>query len=450
MKLSEVKKPIIKTSLPGPNSKKLLKIKEKSVPKGIFNVVPIIIKRGAGAVVEDIDGNVLLDFAGGIGVLNIGYSHPEVVEAVKKQAEKFFHSSINILPYESYIKLAEKLNEITPGDFKKKTMFANSGAEAIENAVKIARKYTKKTDIISFEGAFHGRTSLTMALNSRIKPYGFGFGPFPAGIYKIPFANCYRCAYGLKRESCNLRCAERLEEILYSVTTADNVAAVLMEPIQGEGGFNVPPDDFVTRIKEICVKNNILLIADEVQSGICRSGKMFASEYWKVTPDIICTAKSIAGGLPLSTITAKEEIIESPQVSGIGGTFCGNPLSCVSALKVLEIMERDKLAERANVIGQKIRNSFNKMKDKYSLIGDVRGRGAMVAMELVKDRDSKEPAKEETNKIVQEAYQNGVILIKAGLYDNVIRILLPLVINDDQLEEGLKIIEKSVEKVANF
>jgi len=449
MNISSIERTQIKTAIPGPKSKKLLELKEKVVPRGLFNVVPTIINRASGIVVEDIDGNLLFDFAGGIGVLNIGYSHPEVVEAVKEQAEKFFHSSINVLPYESYIKLAEKLNNITPGNFKKKTMFFNSGAEAVENAVKIARKYTKKVDIIAFEGGYHGRTNLTMALNSRVKPYGFGFGPFPSGIHKIPFANCYRCAYGLKRETCDLRCAERLEEILYSVTTADNVAAVILEPIQGEAGFIVPPDEFIQRVREICNKNNILLIADEVQSGIGRSGKIFASEYWHGVPDIITTAKSLAGGLPLSAVTAREDIFESSQVGGIGGTFCGNPLACVSALKVLEIIERDKLAERANQIGEKAKISFNKLKEKYNLVGDVRGRGAMVAMEFVKDRNTKEPAKEETNKIISTAYQNGLVLMKAGVYDNVIRLLVPLIIKDGQLKEGLKIIEASVAKVSS-
>ena len=275
--INDIKKPQMKTKIPGPKSKVLLQLKEKYVPKGVFNTVPIFIKRGDGAVIEDVDENILLDFAGGIGVLNIGYSNPEVVEVVKEQAEKFFHSSINVVLYESYIQLAKNLCEITPGSFKKKVMFANSGAEAVENAIKIARKYTKKTDIICFEGAFHGRTLLTMTLTSKVKPYSFGFGPFAPGIHKIPFAHCYRCSYGLERSSCNLRCAERLNEIFYSIVSAENVAAVILEPIQGEGGFILPPDEFVNRLKEICKKNNILLIADEIQTGFCRTGKTFAS-----------------------------------------------------------------------------------------------------------------------------------------------------------------------------
>ncbi|HEB31687.1 MAG TPA: aspartate aminotransferase family protein, partial [Spirochaetes bacterium] len=302
--LRNIKKPELKTAIPGPESKKLLKLKDRYVPKGIFVTVPAFIKRAEGAVIEDIDGNIMLDFAGGIGSLNIGYSHPEVVETVKRQAEKFFHSSINVLLYESYIQLAKVLAEITPGNFDKKTMFVNSGAEAVENAVKIARRYTGKTDIVCFEGGFHGRTLLAMSLTSKVKPYSFGFGPFAPGIHKLPFAYCYRCSYGLEPDGCNFRCAERLIEIFESVVSAENVAAVILEPVQGEGGFILPPDEFITRIRNICDRNNVLLISDEVQTGFCRTGKMFASGYWEVEPDIITTAKSISGGLPLSAVTA--------------------------------------------------------------------------------------------------------------------------------------------------
>jgi len=445
--ISNIEKPEMKTEIPGPKSKELLKIKENHVPKGVFNTVPTFIKRGEGAVIEDVDGNILLDFAGGIGVLNIGYSHPEVVEVVKKQVENFFHSSINVVLYESYIQLAKKLCEITPGNYKKKNMFVNSGAEAVENAIKIARKHTKKTDIICFEGAYHGRTLLTMSLTSKIKPYSFGFGPFAPGIHKIPYAYCYRCSYGLKKKTCNLRCAKRLEEIFASVVDAENVAAIVIEPIQGEGGFIVPPDKFISKIKNICEKNNILLIADEIQTGFCRTGKMFASEYWEIVPDIITTAKSVAGGLPLSAVTAREEIIEASHIGGIGGTFCGNPLACAAGLKVIEIMERDNFAKKAQRIGEIIQSRFNAMKEKYSMIGDVRGRGAMMAIELIKDCKNKVPAKEETKTVIKEAYKNGLILLSSGLYGNVIRILVPLVVTEEQLSAGLDIIEKAVEKL---
>lgn len=440
--LRNYKNPVIKTDIPGPKSKILLELDKKYVPKAIYNIVPSFIKRAEGAVIEDCDGNIFIDFGAGISVVNIGYSNPEVIEAVKKQVEKYFHTAFNIMKYESYVNVAKKLAEISPGDYKKKTIFVNSGAEAIENAIKVARGYMNKSDIISFEGAFHGRTLLTASLNGRIDPFGLGFGPFAPGIHKIPFASCYRCVYGLKKENCNFRCAERLNEILSTLTNPRNVAAVILEPIQGTGGFIVPPDEFIFRIKKICERNNILLIADEVQSGFCRSGKMFASEYWNVVPDIIATAKSIAGGLPLGAVIAKAEIMDSIQASGLGGTFGGNPLSCVAAEKVIEIMERDNFAEKSNSIGSIVLSRFEKMKEKYSIIGDIRGRGSMIGMELVKDRITKEPAANEVKQILKEAYENGVILLSSGPYKNIIRISPPLVITEEQLNSGLEIIEK--------
>jgi len=446
-KLSDYKNPVIKTAIPGPKSKKYFELNEKYVPKAIYNVIPTFTKRAEGAVIEDCDGNIFIDLGAGISVVNIGYSNPEVVEAVKKQAEKFFHTAFNVMKYESYVNLAKKLAEISPGDYEKKTIFVNSGAEAIENAVKVARGYTKKTDIISFEGAFHGRTLLTSSLNGRVNPFGMGFGPFAPGIHKIPFASCYRCVYGLKKENCNFRCAERLNEILSTLTNPENVAAVILEPIQGTGGFIVPPDEFIYRIKKICEKNNILLIADEVQSGFCRSGKMFASEYWNVTPDIIATAKSIAGGLPLGAVIAKAEIMNSIQISGLGGTFGGNPLSCVAAEKVIEIMERDNYAEKSNAIGKIIISRFEKMREKYSVVGDIRGRGSMIGLELVKDRETKEPATNEVKQIMKEAYENGVILLSSGPNKNIIRISPPLVITEEQLDSGLEVIEKIFYKI---
>jgi len=446
--LRDMEKPIIKTEVPGPNARKLLQISEKYLPKALHNANPNFIKRGEGALIEDVYGNILLDFVGGIGVLSIGYSQPEVVEAVKDQAEKYFHTCSSVIFHEPYVQLAKKMSEITPGDFDKKSMFVNSGAEAVENAIKIARRYTNKTDVICFEGAFHGRTLMTMTLTSKVKPYSFNFGPFAPGIHKIPFADCYRCSYGLEKSSCNLRCAERLNEIFSSVTSAENVAAVILEPIQGEGGFILPPDEFITRIREICSKNNIVLIADEVQTGFCRTGKMFACEYWDVVPDIITSAKSLSGGIPLGAVTGRKDIMDAVNAGSLGTTFGGNPLACVSALKVIEIMQRDNFSEKAIKIGKIISDKFNNLKEKYPIIGNVRGRGAMLAIELVKDRKTKEPAKEETDKIINEAYKNGLILFSAGLYGNVIRILVPLVINENQLKAGLDRIEKAIEKVS--
>ena len=445
--LRNVKRPLVRTQVPGPEAKKLLELRERYVPKGVFLTVPTFIKRGEGAVFEDVDGNIFIDFAGGIGVLNIGYSHPEVVAVVKHQAEQFFHSSINVVLYESYVQLAKKLSEITPGSFEKKTFFVNSGAEAVENAVKIARRHTKKTDIVCFEGAFHGRTLLTMALTSKVKPYSFGFGPFPPGIHKLPYAYCYRCAYGLVWPGCGLRCAERLNEIFDSVASPDDIAAVIVEPVLGEGGFVVPPDGFIGKIGSICSKHSILLIADEVQTGFYRTGKMFASHYWDAAPDIVTAAKSISGGLPLGAVTARKEIIESSQVGGVGGTYGGNPLSCAAALKVIDIMEREGFGARANEVGRVVLERFKSMAEKYPIIGDVRGRGAMCAIELVKDRAGKAPAADETKELLKTVYAEGLALLNAGLHGNIVRMLAPLVITDDQLSAGLDILERAIERI---
>ncbi|HOE58090.1 MAG TPA: 4-aminobutyrate--2-oxoglutarate transaminase, partial [Bacillota bacterium] len=438
------KRPHMITTIPGPKAQVLLKLRERYVPKGVSLNIPTFINQGQGALVEDVDGNILLDFAGGIGVQNIGYSHPEIIEVIKSQAEKYLHSSINVISYDSYIYLAEKMDQIIPGDSQKKTMFANSGAESVENAIKIARRYTKKTDIIAFEGAFHGRTLLTMSLTSKVKPYKYGFTPLVGGIHKVPYAYCYRCEYGLKQENCGIQCAEKLEQILETVLDPEDVAALIMEPIQGEGGFVVPPDEFVSRVKKICEKNNILFIADEIQTGFCRTGKMFASDYWSIEPDIVTTAKSLAAGLPLSAVTARKEIMEAPQAGGIGGTFSGNPLACAAAIKVIEVMLKEDFAGKAQKIGEICMKRFMEMKEKYSLIGDVRGKGAMVAIELVKDRMTKKPAKEETEKILNEAYQKGLILLSAGMFGNVIRILVPLVVTEEQLNSGMDILEEAI------
>lgn len=446
LELNEIK---IVTEIPGPKSKELLKIREKNVPAGVSGQCTAFIKRGQGAMFEDVDGNVFLDFAGGIGVLNIGYCHPEVVEVVKEQAEKYFHTSINVVLYEQYIKLAEKLNSLVPGNFEKKTMFVNSGAEADENAVKIARKYTGRSEIICFTGAFHGRTLLTMTMTSKVKPYKLGFGPYAPGVHKVPFPYCYRCPHGLEKESCKLHCAKQLEDFFLEQVAPEDIAAFIIEPLQGEGGFILPPDEYIVKLRSLCDKYGILLICDEVQSGYCRTGKMFASSYWEqfgVYADIITSAKSIAAGLPLSAVTARAEIMDSAQAGGIGGTYCGNPIATTAALKVIEILERDNFEEKACHIGALTLARLNEMKEKYSIIGDVRGRGAMLAIELVKDRATKEPAKEETNKIIEECGQKGLILLNCGVRGNNIRFLMPLVITDEQLMMGLDILEGVIAK----
>jgi len=438
--------PQMRTAIPGPKSQAIQATREKNVVKAVSISNTACIVRGEGAVVEDVDGNIMLDFAGGIGVLNMGYSNPEVVQAVKDQADKFFHTMIMSLNYESYISLAEKMNQIVPIDGPVKTMFINSGAEADENAVKIAKTYTKKTDILCFEGAFHGRTSLTMALTSKSKPYKFGFGPFPAGIHRIPYAYCYRCPYGLEYGSCKMRCAERLEEVLHTVVDPDELACVIIEPVLGEGGFVSAPKEFMIALRQICDKYNIVMIADEVQSGFCRTGKMFAMEHYPVKPDIITYAKSIAAGLPLSGLSGKAAIMDAPMVGGLGGTYAGNPLSCVAALKVIEIMQRDNYAQKSVEVGAFLVEGLKKIQKKHPIIGDIRALGGMVAIELVKDPVTKTPAKDETGAIVKECMQNGLNILSTGILGNNIRVLCPLVITNEQMEAALNILEKAIAK----
>ena len=441
--------PKIVTPIPGPNAQELLKVREKNVPTGVSGHVPTFIKRGEGAMFEDVDGNVLMDWVGGIGVLNIGYSHPEVIEAVKEQVEKYFHTSINVVSYEPYVRLAEKLNSIIPGDFEKKTMFVNSGAEAVENAVKIARKYTKRTDVVAFTGGFHGRTLLTMSLTSKVKPYKFELGVSAPGVYRAEFPYVYRRPDGIAEEDAVKHYVDKLERFFLEYVSPETVAAVIIEPIQGEGGFVVAPDEYIKELRRICDKYKILLIADEVQSGYCRTGRMFATEYWAdmgVYADIVVSAKSLAGGMPLSAVTAGSEIMEAPHVGGIGGTYCGNPVAAAAALKIIEIMERDNFAEKSRHIAEISMARFNAMKEKFEVIGDVRGRGAMMALEIVKDKKTKEPDKELTGKIIQECWKNGLVTMSAGLYGNNIRFLMPLVITDEQLNVGLGILENAISK----
>jgi 4-aminobutyrate aminotransferase / (S)-3-amino-2-methylpropionate transaminase / 5-aminovalerate transaminase len=439
--------PRMRTANPGPKSQAIQARREKNVARGISIGNMACVVRGEGAMVEDVDGNIMLDFAGGIGVLNMGYSNPEVVQAVKDQADKFFHTMIMALNYESYIELAEKMNELVPIDGPAKTIFINSGAEADENAVKIAKTYTKKTDVLCFEGAFHGRTTLTMALTSKIKPYKFGFGPFPPGIHRIPYPYCYRCPYGLEKPSCKFHCASRLEDVLHSVVDPEELACVIIEPVLGEGGFVSAPPEYMIELRKVCDKYNIVMIADEVQSGFCRTGKMFAMNYYPVKPDIITFAKSIAAGLPLSGVSGKAAIMDAPMPGGLGGTYAGNPLSCAAALKVIEIMKRDNYAQKSLDVGAFLVDGLKKMQKKHPIIGDIRALGGMIAIELVKDPVTKAPAKDETGAIVKECMQNGLNILSTGILGNNIRVLCPLVITNDQMTAALDILEKAIAKV---
>ena len=427
--------------------RELLELRNKHIPQGPFNVTTAFIKEARGAKLIDVDGRELIDFAGGIGVVNVGHCHPKVVEAIKDQAEKFIHTCFHVAMYEPYLELAKRLNELTPGDFPKMTMFANSGAEAVENAVKIARYATNKAGVICFDNAFHGRTLLTMSLTSKVKPYKLGFGPFAPEIYRMPFAYCYRCTFGLKYPDCDLACASYLEHFFISYVAPENTAAVVAEPIQGEGGFITPPPGYFQKLYEICKKYDVLLIIDEVQSAMGRTGTLFAIEHWGIEPDIITTAKSLAAGMPLSAVTGRKELMEKPHVGGLGGTYGGNPIACRAALEVLDILLNDGLLDRAKELGQKIRSRLEEMKEQYEIIGEVRGIGPMLAIELVRDRETKEPATDEAKKLVQMCYEKGLVILSCGNFSNVIRFLAPLVISDDDLDKGLSILEECIQNL---
>ena len=440
--------PNIITPLPGPKAQAMISRRTEAMPAAIKSVYPLVINRGEGAMVEDADGNVLLDWVGGVGVLNIGYSHPELIDAVKAQSEKFFHAMMNIMTHDGYITLAEKMNSIVPVKNKKrKTMFANSGAEAIENAVKIARSYTGRPNIIVFSGAFHGRTLLAAAMTAK-KAYSAGIGPFPDGVYRAEFPYMYRRPANFSEDVAIGYFIERLEKVFDESSPADLVAAVVVEPVQGEGGFVPAPIEWVKALRRICDEKGILLIADEIQTGFARSGKMFVSNYWEeagCAPDIVTTAKSIAGGIPLSAVTAGADIIDGIRSGIIGGTYGGNALACAAALKVIEIIERDGLCDRALEISRKCRARFEGWQQKFEQVGDVRGIGCMMGIEFVTDKESKSPHAKLVTDIVTHAVQNGLIVESAGSYSNVIRFLCPLVVTDAQLERGLDILESTIE-----
>jgi 4-aminobutyrate aminotransferase/(S)-3-amino-2-methylpropionate transaminase len=423
----------IKTAIPGPKSAALMERRGQAIPTGISNSSPIFVERAEGALLTDVDGNVYIDFAGGIGTMNVGHCNPEVVAAAKAQAEKLTHACFSVTMYENYVRLAEKLNRITPGDFPKKTMFANSGAEGVENAVKIARHHTKRSGIVVFEHAFHGRTLLTMSMTSKVKPYKFGFGPFAPEIYRLPFPYEYRNAEAVD-----------LDDFFSSHVAPENVACVVMELVLGEGGFVPAPKDYVKKLEQVCRKHGILLVIDEVQTGFGRTGKMFACEHYDLQPDLMVMAKSLAGGFPLSAVTGRANIMDSAQVGGLGGTYVGNPVSCAAALAAVEFLEKNHIPDRAAEIGGTVRKRFLQFYETNPFIGDVRGLGAMMAMEFVKDRTGKEPDKELTTRIIKRCCESGLILIAAGTYGNIIRTLMPLVITNEQLEEGLEVMEHAL------
>ncbi len=433
----------IVTEIPGPRSRELFERRKAAIPQGVANLHPIVTARAAGAIVEDVDGNRFIDLATGISVLNVGHTAPEVVQAAQRQLELDTHTCFHVTANEPYVALAERLNALAPGDFPKKTMFANSGAEAVENAIKIARYATKRPAIVTFDHAFHGRTLLAMSLTAKVMPYKQGFGPFAPEIYRLPFAYPYRWPSGPER------CAEEAlayaRDEMHKHIGEENIAAVIVEPIQGEGGFVVPAPGFLKGLAEFCAEHGILFISDEIQAGMGRAGRWFAIEDEGVVPDLITTAKSLGGGLPISAVTGRAEVMDAVHAGGLGGTYGGNPVAAAAALAVLDKIEREDLLASARRVGEIVSRRFGEMQAKHPVIGDVRGRGAMWALELVADRTTKEPLAAETmSAISRAALERGVIVLTAGTYGNVIRLLPPLTIDEGLLEEGLSILDEAI------
>lgn len=422
--------------------------RDKAVARGPYHVTGLYVESADGAVIKDVEGKEYIDFAGGIGIQNVGHNHPKVVQAIQEQVERFIHTCFHVAPYESYIQLAERLNDATPGDFAKKTMFVNSGSEAVENAIKMARKYTGKSGIIVFERAYHGRTLLTMDLTSKVMPYKKGFGPFTNEVYRLPYPYYYRSDDRLSSDEVDEIILERLKDFFISEASPEDIGAVIIEPVQGEGGFVVPSKRFMQGLKKICEDNHIVFIADEIQTGFCRTGKLFAMEHFGVEPDLVTMSKSIAGGMPLSAVTGRAEIVDAPEVGQIGGTFAGSPVACAAGLAVLDVIEEENIVERSAWMGEKIQSTFRKWQEKYDVIGDVRGLGPMCAIELVKDRETKEPAADLTATVVNESWQHGLISLSAGLYSNVLRFLPPITMDEKTLDLGLTILEKVIQEEA--
>jgi 4-aminobutyrate aminotransferase/(S)-3-amino-2-methylpropionate transaminase len=430
----------LQTEIPGPRSREVLARKARVVADPLSVYLPIVTDTGLGATLTDIDGNTFIDFTGGVGCLNVGHAHPRVVDAVQEQAARFLHTDFTIVPYEVYVTLAERLLALTPFSGPAKAAFFNAGTEAVENAVKFARAYTKRPAVIAFEGGFHGRTMLSLTLTSKTHPYKAGFGPFAPEVYRVPYPNAYR----------GIDAAEALatlERTFATQVAAETVAAIVFEPVQGEAGFIVPPREFVAGLREICDREGFVFVADEVQTGYGRTGRMFAIEHFDVEPDLIIVAKSIAAGLPLSGVLGKAAIMDAPGDNAVGGTFVGNPVAQAAALAVLDVIEDEGLLERAARVGDTVRGRMSAWQRRYPQIGDVRGLGAMLALELVRDPATKEPGPELAGRVAEEAVRRGLLLLKAGIAGNCIRVLCPLVITDPELEEGLGAWEEALEAV---
>ena len=448
--------PNVKTQLPGPKTKAAFAKRKAVMPSAIKSIYPVAIARGEGAMVEDLDGNVFLDFVGGVGVMNIGYSHPEVIKAVKEQSEKYFHAMINVFTHEGYLDYAEAINEIAPVralNNEKQTMFCNTGAEAVENAVKIAKGTTKRPNIIVFSGAFHGRTSLTMEMTSS-KIYSLGMGPFPDGVYRTEYPYVFRRPKGISEDDACDYFVQKIYQTFETQSPPQYTAAIVFEPIQGEGGFVPAPVEWVRQVRKICDEYRIMMVVDEVQSGFARSGRMFVSDYFKdigCEPDIMAFAKSAAGGLPIGGVVTSKEIMDKVPPGTIGGTFSGNAMACASALAVLKVMQNEDYPKKARDISKICEKTFSEWKDKYREVGDVRAVGAMIGIEFIEvsDANDKAPNKKMVDTLVEKAWSKGLIIESAGYLGNIIRFLCPLCVTEDQLNKGLSILEECIKEYIN-
>jgi 4-aminobutyrate aminotransferase/(S)-3-amino-2-methylpropionate transaminase len=428
----------LKTEIPGPRSRAILERKERAVAEPLSLVFPVVIEEARGATLTDVDGNVFIDFSGGVGCLNVGHSHPQVVAAAQEQLARFSHTDFTIVPYEVYVSLAERMCALAPMPAPVKAAFFNAGTEAVENAIKFARSHTKRPAVVAFEGGFHGRTLLSLSLTSKTHPYKAGLGPFAPEVYRVPFPNGYRGPTASEALAA-------LERALVTQVAAESVAAIVVEPVQGEGGFVVAPPEFLQGLRRICDDNGIVLVVDEVQTGFGRTGRMWGIEHSGVEPDLVTIAKSIAAGLPLSAVLGRAEIMDAPDDSAIGGTYVGNPVAQAAALAVLDVFEEEALSDRAAALGETIRARMLTWQERWDAIGDVRGLGAMLAIELVHDRTAKDPAPELASAIVEAAAERGLLLLKSGIYSNCIRVLVPLVVSDAEVDEALAVWEQALE-----
>lgn len=434
------------SAVPGPKSLAMLERRKNALPAGLAKSTEIVVVKAEGGVVWDADGNTLLDFAGGIGMINVGHRPEQVVNAIKMQLDKYIHTCSLVTTFEPYIELAEMLNRLTPGDFTKKTLLCNTGTEAVENAVMLAKYYTKRPAVICFEGAYHGRSLLTLSLTSKYSLFKKGYGSFASDIYRLPAPNMYRTPTGMNEEEYLDWCIKNLEHAFIAQVDPESVAAIIIEPVLGEGGFIEIPAAFMQKIRELCDKHGIVMIADEIQSGSARTGKLFAIEHTGVVPDVMTIAKSLGAGMPISAVVGKSGIMDCTHLGGVGGTYGGSPVAAVAAIEALKILSSKEFLDRATHIGKLIKTTLDAWKERFALVGDVRATGAMCIVEFVKDKITKEPDMELPLEVLKDAVAHGIILIRAGLYSNCIRLLPPIVMTDEQLKEGLQVLEDAIKR----